>query len=393
MPKMDGLELSRNIKEINPNQNILIISAYAEIDNFITSIKLGIDGYILKPISYEQMNNELFKICLKIKSFNDNEIYKNNLEKLVEEKVQEIQKLTDEKISNYHEILLALVGMIEQRDTYTGGHSQRVAHYSKLIAQGMGLSKHECDLVYEAGILHDIGKIAIPDSILLKPGHLNNVEYKIIQDHAQLGYELLKNISTFKEIAGIVKSHHERLDGTGYPTGLKGDEIPLLAQVMAVADTFDAMITSRIYKTKKSIDVALNEIESLKDIHFNVNAVDIAKKIFHELKIDFDINQLPATELENERFSYFYKDQISLAYNYNYLELVLNKAELRDRFSYLNTLKIKNFGAYNKKHGWEKGDSFLLKVSNYLKGIVGKEALIFRIHGDDFLFYQKMNCI
>lgn len=389
MPKMNGLEMAENIKKINPNQNILIISAYAVINNFITSIKLGIDGYILKPVDYDQMNEVLYKICLKIKSFNDNENYKNNLEKLVKEKVKEVEKLTDEKISNYHEVLLALVEMIEQRDTYTGGHSLRVAKYSKLIAQEMGLDDNTCELVYQAGILHDIGKIAIPDSILLKPARLNNVEYEIIKEHANMGYELLKNVTTFKQIAKIIKSHHERFDGSGYPDGLNSYEIPLLSQIMGVADTFDAITTSRIYKNKKDVKDALDEINSLKNVYFSESVINAALKALDNLTIEPDISQLPVSQLEKERFSYFYKDQVTLCYNYNYLVLFLSKQDLMQKFSYLSAFKLKNFNLYNKKYGWEKGNEFLFQISNYLKKVIGKDSMVFRIHGDDFFILSK----
>ncbi len=384
MPKLNGLEMVEKIKDINEHQNILIISAYSEIENFTTSIKLGVDGYILKPIDYNQLNSALYKIVFKIKQFKENIAYKENLEKLVEEKTIEAKSLQDEKIKNYQKTLLALVKMIEDRDTYTGGHSQRVATYSKMIASKFGLDDTACENIYQAGILHDIGKIAIPDTILLKPGSLNEIEYHIIQEHVAIGVGILNKIPMFKELSVIIEAHHERFDGSGYPNSLKGDEIVLEAQIMALADAFDAMTTSRIYKAKKSVSEAIQEIQSLRDIHFRGDIVDIAAEVLDTVHIDDTISQLPTNELEKERFSYFYKDQVTQSYNLNYFDLILIKNSYNFKYQFIYQFNIHNIHKFNSKNGWDKGNEYLNNISIYLNTL-SKNMILFRIYGDNFI--------
>ena len=388
MPKMNGLEMAKKIKKINPNQNILIISAYTEVSYFVDSIKIGIDGYIIKPIDYDQMNLILYKIVYKITEFKTSEQCRINLEKMVELKTKESRHLQLEKIRNYKKTLKALVNMIESRDPYTGGHSQRVAKYSSMIAKEMGFDKFQCETIYQTGILHDIGKIAIPDSILLKPGKLGEIEYKLIQKHVEIGYDVLVQVPMFKELANIIKYHHERFDGSGYPNGIKGNEIPVFAQIMAVADTFDAMTTSRIYKSRKSVKEALAELKELKGKHFAKNVVESALKVLDHVDISKYISQLPSTELEKERFSYFYKDQISEVYNKDYLDLNLIKNTFDKNYNCLYVFYLQNFGHYNKSRSWEAGDVFLKIFGNFLQATF-PDNMIFRIHGDDFVLLRE----
>ena len=173
----------------------------------------------------------------------------------------EKEALNNELLENYKKTLFAFVDMIEERDTYTGGHSQRVAKYSVMIAKEMGYEKKELERIYQAGMLHDIGKMNIPDTVLLKPGKLDDIEYKLIQSHAENGYKFLIQIPMYQELADIIHFHHERYDGKGYPTGKKGTQTGIFSYILAVADAFDAMTTSRIYKGRKNIQDALIEIQ------------------------------------------------------------------------------------------------------------------------------------
>jgi len=388
MPIMSGLDMAAKIKDINQNQNILIVSAYSDTDNFITSIKIGIDGYILKPIDYKQLNTSLYNISNKIKIYKENIEYKINLEQLVEDKIKNIKDLEKDRIENYKKTLYALINMIENRDTYTGGHSLRVARYSKLIAKQMKLDDEKCEAIYQAGILHDIGKVAIPDNILLKPGILDDLEYKLIQEHVNIGVKMLQSVPMFEELSLYIEAHHEKLDGSGYPKGLKNNEISLESQILAVSDAFDAMTTSRIYKSRKSIEKALQEIESLKNKQFRSDVVESALIVLKEIVIDDNINQLPTTNIEKERFSYFYKDQVTQAYNSNYLDLILMKNNYDIKYKYINVVSIHNLNNINSKYGWKDGDKYLKFVVNSLQNIY-RNNLVFRIYSDDFLILSK----
>jgi diguanylate cyclase (GGDEF)-like protein/putative nucleotidyltransferase with HDIG domain len=389
MPEMDGLSMSEAIKKIDKNQIILIISAYSNTENFIKSIKLGVDGYLLKPTDSTQMNETLYKVSLKLKTFNENEEYKNHLESLVEKKTAETVQLYNEKMKNYKEILIGLVNILESRDPYTGGHSQRVAYYSKLIAQTMGYSKEECDEIFHAAILHDLGKIAIPDSVLLKPEKLTDLEFKLIKEHPVIGANLLSGMQLFQGIAKIIRHHHESYNGQGYPDGLRGDEIPVFSQIMSVADAFDAMTTSRIYKNNKSISQAIAELESLKNIIYRADIIEAAEEVLSDIKLPSNVDQIPRNEFERERFSYFYRDQLTGNFNEYYLDLVLKSNTIDYSYTYIQLIQLKNFSSYNAQHGWQEGSEILKKISQALTSSRKENVLIFRMNGDDFAIISK----
>jgi len=332
MPNKDGLEMAQEIKDINPMQEILFTTAFSETSYLLEAISLNAGGYIIKPINYDVLNELLYKVAQKIDIFRKQKEYENNLQKLVEQKTSQNMKLEEEKIDNYEKTLLSLVELVEKRDTYTGGHSQRVAKYCRLIAKKMGYSEQKCDLLYRAGILHDIGKIETPDAVLLKPGKLDALEYKLIQQHVVTGEELLSKIPMYKELAKIMGSHHERYDGNGYPRGLKGSEIPELSRIMILADAFDAMTTNRIYKPRMDLEKAITQIQSLSGTQFDPN--------------------------------------------------IQNRAN--NQFIYLKVIFVHNFAQLNSLLGWKKGDDLLNEMATVLREKYPND-FIFRLHGDDFV--------
>ena len=181
----------------------------------------------------------------------------------------------------------------------------------------------------------------------------------------KVGYELLSHIPMYSEISEIILSHHERYDGAGYPNGLSGNQIPLLSRVMIVADSFDAMTTNRIYKGRKSVPETLEELKNLSGIQFHPEVVDaacVALKNIDGLEIT---SQTPSTKIERERFSYFYKDQLTGLYNTVYLDFILSNQNRAESFNHLNILYMHNFNEYNARHGWPKGDALLRDVSQY----------------------------
>jgi len=387
MPKMTGLEMSEHIKKIKPEQNIIIISAYSDSTRFIDSILIGIEGYIIKPINFEQMNFILSKVVNNIIRFNENEIYKENLKSIVQDKTRKLELLQAEKINDYDNTLIALVDMIENRDSYTGGHSKRVAEYAKAIAHAYGYNEDECSKIYKATILHDIGKIAIPDSVLLKPGKFNKHEISIMKNHVIFSEAILKKIPVVNELAFDVSCHHERVDGSGYPRGLSGDEIPPVGSIVAICDTFDAMTTNRIYKGRKDKSEAIELIKSLAGSHYDEKIVKVAARVFEQIDIDTHTNQLPKTAIEKERFSFYYKDQITLSHSESYLELILGSV-LNSDYSYLTLLELRNFNSYNREYGWEGGNALLMEFSKLIIDNYS-DSLIFRVHGDDFVVLTR----
>jgi len=295
------------------------------------------------------------------------------------------KELLEDKIKDYEQHIFSLVNIIEKRDSYTAGHTQRVAKYSLLIAEQMGFNEDKLDDLYRACMLHDIGKISTPDSILLKPGKLTPLEYEIIKEHVVVSYELLNDVDIYKNIAEIVRHHHEHYDGSGYPQGLKGDEIPILSQIMTVADAFDAMTTNRIYKTRKSVDVALQELQKFAGTQFHSEIVNAALIALRNVEIEMEVSQRPKSKIEKERFSYFYKDQITDVYNKDYLEFVLaynNTDEFNMRC--VNAFSLHHFGQYNKKYSWSEGDKLLKKFAQVLESLNNGDS-VFRIYGDKFI--------
>lgn len=176
---------------------------------------------------------------------------------------------------NFHVFIDNLVSTIEAKDLYTAGHSTRVADLAFIIAKHMNYDKEFCEKIHIAGHLHDIGKIGIPDGILLKPGKLTKSEYEVIKDHSLIGFEILKNNASLKDIPLIIKHHHERFDGTGYPDQLKSGEIPIGSRIIAVADSFDAMVIRRTYKSAMTFESAIEELTIESNKQFDKNIVDV----------------------------------------------------------------------------------------------------------------------
>ncbi len=386
MPKMNGLKMIKKIREINPNQEILITTAFSQTDYIMDAISLHVNGYILKPIDFDKINLTLYESVNNLLMRKENENYKTNLEDMVQARTEQNTLLEKEKIDNYKQTLLSFVELVEKRDSYTGGHSLRVASYCKLIAQEMGYDKETCELLHKAGVLHDVGKIETPDTVLLKPGRLDDLEYELIKEHVSTGAKLLGKIPMYKELAKIIASHHEKYDGTGYPEGLVGDEIPELTRIMIIADAFDAMTTNRIYKAKMSIADALKELQKFAGTQFDEKVVKAAIKPLSHVVLDKNIGQLPSTQMEEKRFAYFFEDQITQAYNHNYLDLMLIQNSTKT--TYITCLFLHNFTAFNKTYGWDKGNIFLKEVVKILTSC-SKDSAIFRVYGDDFVIISK----
>ncbi len=390
MPKMNGLEMIAKIKQHNERQEVIVLSADTSSNVLSECIQLGVTGYLIKPMDFQQALSVLESSIDKLNTVRENEQYKSDLESMVNERTEKVMHLQDQLIANYDRAIRSLVKMIEGRDTYTGGHSERVAHYARMIAEAMGCSKEESDLIYQAGILHDVGKITTPDAILLKPGSLTEHEYALIKNHVSAGYEILSGVPMYEKLVDIIYAHHEHYDGSGYPRFLKGDEIPFGARIMSIADAFDAMTTGRVYKTKKRVEEALTEIKKLSGIWYDPYIVDTAIKALECITIENDVSQDPSSYIDDERFAYFYKDPLTHLYNHDYLDFLLHKSKENNQYVCLNLIILKNFTAYNHQYGWDKGDQLLTQLSNHLQSIFS-DCQIFRIFGDDFALLSSFH--
>lgn len=288
------------------------------------------------------------------------------------------------------EILEMLTTMVEEKDAYTAGHSKRVAIYSSKIAAALNLSQVDQNTLYQAGLLHDIGKMLTPESILLKPRKFNRSEYAIIKRHSEDGARMLSFISVFKAYAPIVRHHHERFDGEGYPDRLKGEDIPLLSRIMSVADAFDAMTTNRIYKTRKNIEDAITELKRCSGGQFDKDVVDASLDVFRGFKELIHASQVPIDSIHEERFAYFFKDVLTGAYSGDYLNYFLAQNKENHRFQCCYFIQLHHMQSYNERYGWKCGDDTLKEISLRIKSLF-HSPFVFRIFGDDFVVLNPLH--
>lgn len=289
----------------------------------------------------------------------------------------------NEKTKLYEESMYALVHMMEKRDSYTAGHSKRVAEYSKMLVLALGYTYDDADYIYKAGMLHDIGKIEIPDAILLKPDTLTPQEYSLIKYHSEASFELLKH-EPFAVLSKVVLHHHEHYDGRGYPDGLVGDDIPFFSQVITVADAFDAMTTNRAYRKSLTRTEALAILEKESGKHFNPRIVKVAQKVFETVQLPENTTQMPKDLLEEMRFSYYFKDQLTGHYNLNYLKFIFAHLDLcKNKMIRIDHLNCIDFTSFNKKYGWKKGDELLCSIAHVIKETY-PNAVIMRVYSDNF---------
>ncbi|MES0489010.1 MAG: HD domain-containing phosphohydrolase [Leptospirales bacterium] len=301
---------------------------------------------------------------------------------------KDVTRLKAEKIRNFEETILSFVHMIEERDSYTAGHSVRVAGYCALIASAMGVKASDIDKLQKASILHDIGKVATPDSILLRPGKLSKLEYDLIKLHVESGYDVLSKIKMYKELAEIIRYHHEWHNGNGYPSGVRGNEIPPLARILIVADAFDAMTTDRVYHDKLNRDAAIEEIQRNSGSQFHPDVVAAAVKTLANIQVPVIESQFPASELEKKRFSYFFSDRLTELHNEDYFNVLIQDTERMNFYNTIIFISINRFSDYNDKHGWEQGDVLLVQIAGEL-GSLFPGSLLFRVQGDDFIVITK----
>lgn len=307
--------------------------------------------------------------------------------KAMEKKSLQLNATEREKIKNYQSMISLIIDLIDKRDSYTAGHSQRVSHYCEIITRAMYHDEGLVNKIKEAAVLHDVGKIAIPDSILLKPEKLTPTEKELINYHLTAGYDLLSKVDMYKELAEIIRYHHERYDGAGYPQGISGEQIPPLARIMIVADAFDAMTTNRIYKPRKSVDEAIKELELHKGSQFDPDVIDVAIAVLKDVTINA-AEQFPKTSLEEERFAYYLKDQLTGLNNHWALESILkiNQHTLEYRFATVITLE--NLMTFNRINGWHNGNILLETFSDLLKSRY-QHYHIYRIFGDTFIILSQ----
>ncbi|MDD2769767.1 MAG: response regulator [Methylococcus sp.] len=277
MPEMDGFEVCRRLKAHPETRTVpvIFVSALSETDDKVQGFKLGAVDFVTKPYQREEL-------LARVRTHLEIDRLRNHLEELVEKRTRELRVSEKKLRASLLDSITAIAATVEMRDPYTAGHQRRVGHLASAIAKELQRPESEVEGLYLACTVHDIGKIRIPAEILSKPGQLGDLEYSIIKEHPEIGHEILKSIDFPWPIARIVLQHHERLNGTGYPQGLQGEEILLEARILAVADVVEAMLSHRPYRAALGIEAALEEIARHRDTLYDAAAVDACLKLFRE---------------------------------------------------------------------------------------------------------------
>jgi putative nucleotidyltransferase with HDIG domain len=297
MADLDGIGLLERTKEKYPDMPVVMVTAVHDISVALTAIRNGAYDYLLKPFEREQLLAVVSRALENRRLKMENRNYQLNLESLVEARTVQWQTALGNLERSYDITLAALGDALDLKDAETEGHSKRVTAFTIAIARAMGVPREQILVIARGAFLHDIGKMAIPDAILLKPAKLTTDETRIMQEHAYRGYQMLKKIPFLAEAAEIVYSHQERFDGTGYPRRLKGEEIPLGSRIFAVADTLDAITSDRPYRPAQSLQAAKEEIERWKDRQFDPEVVkvflEMPDKIWEDLRREIDAQPYP----------------------------------------------------------------------------------------------------
>ena len=274
MPGLSGIQLLKEIRKTHPYVAVLMGTGEDDIRVGIQAMKEGADDYLVKPFKLEAVAASVDRALDKKRLEIELEKYRQNLEQMVDQRTEQLRAALWRIESTYDETLEALAAALDLRDNETAGHSRRVTLYSVQIARRLRLDEEQMKHLARAALLHDIGKIGIPDAILLRPARLNDEEKAIMETHVRTGYDLLGRIGFLTQAAHVVLAHHERYDGTGYPQGLSGDQIPLGARIFAVADTLDAMMTDRPYRRACSYQAAREEVLRESGRQFDPRVVD-----------------------------------------------------------------------------------------------------------------------
>jgi putative nucleotidyltransferase with HDIG domain len=273
MPEMSGLDFLKRIQEQHPEIPVVMLSAVHDIRVALDAIREGAYDYLVKPFEKDQLFFSVQRALERRRLIGENRRYQLHLEELVAERTQQLEQALARLERSYDYTLEALGSALDMKDSGTEGHSKRVTAFAMAIAKAMGLSSAEIRTVARGAYLHDIGKIAVPDAVLRKPGPLTAEEREVIQAHCDHGWQMLRRISFLEEPAEVVLAHQEHYDGSGYPRGLKGEEIHLGARIFAVADALDAMISDRPYRSALSLDQALDEIGKMAGRQFDPQVV------------------------------------------------------------------------------------------------------------------------
>ena len=288
MSGMSGLEMIPHVKVISPDTVIVMISGMQTIESAINALRLGAFDYLMKPFDLRQAEAAVTRALEHHELITAKRRYENHLEELVNQRTAELDEALGSLESAYRSTLKALTAALETRDAETHGHSERVVTFSLRLGREYGLSGSEMRALEFGSLLHDIGKIGVPDAILRKPAKLTDEEWVRMREHPRHGQQILRGIKFLEGAARVVAQHHEKWDGSGYPLGLKAEEIDVCARIFAVADAFDAIISDRVYREGRSYEAAARELDEWSNRQFDPKVVEafhrVPKEDWEELR-------------------------------------------------------------------------------------------------------------
>jgi response regulator RpfG family c-di-GMP phosphodiesterase len=282
MPEMDGIKLLEWLRQYDPEVPVIMVTAIHDISTALEAIRRGAYDYILKPFEKDQLYLGVNRALQHRRLVAENRNYQRTLEQQVEERTARLKIALAQLEQSYDDTLEALGSALDLKDAETEGHCQRVTAFTISIARTMPVPNAYLPVLARAAFLHDIGKMGVPDNVLLKPGPLDDAEKAIMRRHCQIGYDMLIRIPFLRDAAEIVLAHQEFFDGTGYPRGLKGEQIPLGARIFSIADSMDAMISDRPYRRALPMSHARQEIQRCAGTQFDPKVVEVFLSIPEE---------------------------------------------------------------------------------------------------------------
>jgi putative two-component system response regulator len=307
MPGMSGLEMIPHVKEHSPDTVVVMISGMQTVESAIGALRLGAFDYLMKPFDLRQVEAVVKRALEHHDLVVAKQRYENHLEELVEQRTAELDRALNSLEGAYRSTLKALTAALETRDSETHGHSERVVSYSLRLGREYGLNSEQMKSLEFGSLLHDIGKIGVPDSILRKPAKLTEEEWVRMREHPVHGQQILRGIEFLQGAARVVAQHHEQWDGSGYPLGLRAEEIDICARIFSVADAFDAITSDRVYRRGKSYEAAAQELDDWAGRQFDPKIVEAFHRVPKEdwevlhqqslmpKKDQFDVRQLVPT--------------------------------------------------------------------------------------------------
>ncbi len=391
MPDMDGFETFEKMKQLELKRDVpvMFFTSGQEAENEVRALDMGAKDFIRKPLVPEVVLNRISNI-LEL-----DELTKN-LERKVEQKTYQVEQLS-------FEIMATIASMIEAKDSYTKGHSIRVAEYSEMLARELGWKDETIKNLKYIALLHDIGKVGIPDRVLNKPGRLTETEFNIVRSHTTIGGDILKDIETISNVDAGARFHHERYDGNGYPSGISGPRIPMVARIISIADAYDAMSSKRIYRDALPADLIRSELVKGRGTQFDPELTDVFLRLFDEGKLYID----PALQEEKEKtitgegsqliqqIMRSIEEEARKDNDADYLTGLLGRRSGEVRIAQamqempgcLAFIDLDNLKKTNDTMGHLAGDYVLMTVGEVLLEN-SQNALTMRLGGDEFVLYM-----